>query len=328
MKRIITLLVLVLAMVISLASCNSARYNDALALIEEGKYDEAYEALAALGSYKDAEELLSRFRYVPVTAKFESEDGSYSIEFFYDSDNMPLRNILIDQDGHEHTSEYTYDENKDLIKEFFIDYNNGETTYTYTYDENRNLIKEVYDHAQGEYHYIESEYDELGRVTKVVTYYTDMQLDVEYFYDESGRAFKEVYTFGEETTVHEFTFDENGNKISATATDSLGTSTTTEYVYDENGRLVKEFEMGGEEELFSVIFTYDEDGNLTKEEATFLGETFYVYEYTYDENGNVIKLVYTDGDGKTETTEKEFKLVYIEKEVTKTIEKVLEFDYL
>ena len=41
MKKILAVLVLLLSLVLCLASCNATKYDDALALIEDGKYEEA-----------------------------------------------------------------------------------------------------------------------------------------------------------------------------------------------------------------------------------------------------------------------------------------------
>ena len=60
MKKILVLFILVLSMAVSLVSCSSTKYNDALNLIEEGKYADAYVILNELGDYKDAKELLAK----------------------------------------------------------------------------------------------------------------------------------------------------------------------------------------------------------------------------------------------------------------------------
>ena len=54
--------------------CNS-KYNNAIALMESGSYDEATEAFINLGDYKDAIEMISESQYVKAMSLFES--GSY-----------------------------------------------------------------------------------------------------------------------------------------------------------------------------------------------------------------------------------------------------------
>ena len=173
MKKIIALFVLIAMMTLCLASCSVMKYNDAISLIDAGKYEEAYELLKELGDYKDAKQLLAGFHYVPSSATFEQDGEKLSVEFFYNENNLPLRTILTNKDGKQHSSDYTYDKNNDLTKEFFIDFEIGETTYTYTYDENRNLIKSVYDHASGTYYTVENAYDSNKNIISSSTTYSD-----------------------------------------------------------------------------------------------------------------------------------------------------------
>lgn len=74
MKKLFAL-VMVMALLFSLAGCDSSDYKKATALYEEGKYSEAAEMFTALGDYEDSAEMALTCRYELAGELFD--DGSY-----------------------------------------------------------------------------------------------------------------------------------------------------------------------------------------------------------------------------------------------------------
>ena len=85
MKKIFVLFSLLFSLTFCLVSCDSTKYNNALALIENGEYAAAYEILDELGDYKDAQQKLGHFIYVPVKVKYTEADKIKYCEYFYNA---------------------------------------------------------------------------------------------------------------------------------------------------------------------------------------------------------------------------------------------------
>ncbi|MBQ5772940.1 MAG: hypothetical protein IIW07_05540, partial [Clostridia bacterium] len=68
MKRLICMLVLLCLSLLTLAGCQrpSDPYQEAMALLEQGKIEEAYELLLSIGDREDAKKELAHFYTVPV----------------------------------------------------------------------------------------------------------------------------------------------------------------------------------------------------------------------------------------------------------------------
>ena len=158
MKKIIILFILIFLASFCFVSCNSTKYNEALELIENGEYVAAYEILDELGDYKDAQQKIENFHYVPVRATYSEEDEIAYVEFFYNKDNLPIQVVHTDSDGDKSTSDYTYDANGNVIKEVYTYSTGYKSTYDYTYDANGNVIKKVYTDYDGDIDSVDFEY--------------------------------------------------------------------------------------------------------------------------------------------------------------------------
>ena len=121
MKKIIILFILIFLVSFCFVSCNSTKYNEALELIENGEYVAAYEILDELGDYKDAQQKIENFHYVPVRATYSEEDEIEYVEFFYNKDNLPIQVVHTDSDGDKSIRDYTYDANGNVIKKVYTD---------------------------------------------------------------------------------------------------------------------------------------------------------------------------------------------------------------
>ena len=321
MKKILALLIVLCLLAPCLVACDSAKYDDAKALIEEGKYEEAYAILTELGDYKDAKAMLANFYYIPVSGTYTEDGETLMTEFFYTAENLPLR--AVEKLGAEvaYTADYTYDDNFDLVK---IVYGGGEPgEFVYTYDDERRLIKEEHSYGDGEFYSYEYTYDEDGNCISSVFWYPDGGCTTDYTY-ENGILLRTVETY-EDGSVYttDFFYDEAGKLVREELESTDGLSGTYTYSYDESGNMVEEHDVYSDGESAVYIYTYDEKGNKLTANVAYTDNFSYSYEYTYDENGNLTKLVYTDPDGVIQGWEREYKLVYIPCGITEQIERVI-----
>ncbi len=318
-------------------------YEEATELIDKEKYEDAYLLLQSLGDYKDAEELVKKFRYVLISAD-TGEDNSYeltltdnnlprrfttktaysedTITCYYDQNGRLIKEV-VGELGYQNVIEYTYDENGNLIKEEFK--TNGfmgtASVTEYTYDENGNLIKKEYAHSDrnGETTEIhEYTYDKNGNLIKeeyesISSGEEDKYTLVSDFtYDKNGNLTKKISVNSEDDeTVYECTYDKSGNLVKECTQYSNGMDSTFEYTYDKNGNLIKVVSDYYNRESVHE-YSYDKNGNMIEEVTTTYDENGEIRKHTYDKNGNLIKTVVSDLEGETILTYKyEWELVYI-----------------
>ena len=324
MKRLLCLLLLLSLFTLSLLSCGeqASDYRQAKALLEQGELAKAYGLLLSLGDYKDAEELLEHFCFVPT-------EGSSTI--FCDWGQTPLsdceyvftyneKGLLTKYDRAGNTTVYVYDEEGHLLEERLTrscdeqgclseapDTGSTHTTL-YTYDEHGNRISMVRVRTDEEWeiwYYEEYTYDEKGNLLTETHFSKDpnaadlpvelpfrQQLAYAYAYDEEGRVIRKERTCEDDKQVMEYRYDNAGLLLEERFTQNGGATVVTTYVYDEAGRILRS--VSPEKE---VTYTYDGHGNLTQKESLTASVGGYTslstdtYEYTYDERGNVIKRV-------------------------------------
>ncbi len=151
---------------------------------------------------------------------------------------------------------------------------NGNVT-TYRYDANGNCIAK--ENAEGQQ--IHMEYNKLGQVTEVRTFYNGESLDVRYTYDEMGN--KTSYT-DEEGYVTRWTYDGMGNML--TETDANGNTTT--YTYDAFGNPLTVTDALGR----TTACTYDKDGNLIQAIRNADTGMEQITAYSYDAMGRLLSV--------------------------------------
>ena len=212
MKKLLTILLMISLLVTCLAACggdepnnggnqpstdNAQKYDSAIAYLNEGKYEEAYQLFAELGDYSDAKDRLAKFIIVPVNAtQTETRDGetnTSTMSFSYNNKNLPI--LITGNEGEQ--IELTYDANGRMIRMVQRD---GEDFYSYdiTYDANGNILqlieKSSYSEADTYFNYT---YNANGKPTKVeVGDGTEVSYFYEYTYDANGNTTKEVYNYG------------------------------------------------------------------------------------------------------------------------------------
>ena len=218
-KKLLAMLMVLCVMLLCLIACeNNTEYAQALTLLQKEKYEEAYELLLSVGDYKDAQDLLAHFYYVPVSISIQhysaqgDETGTPSVyAFAYNEENLPVQMSYTGSLG-EFTNEYVYDENGRLILRVYTS-----TEYSHTY---------------------QTCYDDNGNITKKTTgYYGNAELYSEYFYDENGNVIEEI-----EYSAYKEEVSRKGS---------------CRYTYSPDGKLIKE-ERAKAENAWTIEYVYDE----------------------------------------------------------------------
>lgn len=264
-------------------------YEKALTLLANCDYEGAKAAFEQLGDYRDAQEYLSKFHYMPISFEYDLIDKKGTNDVAYNSKNLPISETTMRSDV-QAVSKFAYDDNGNIIEQTMVKNTAGAPEiyrYVYTYDENGHLLTANYTAHDG---YVAS--------------YT-------YLYDEKGNNTKQIYVDAYSTYEYLMTYDENGNMLSQVLLyDGEVESMNIVATYSDNGMLVREvctYYDGSQE---SLDYNYDASGKCTKVVFTDAnGEN--IYDYTYDEYGNVIKEVYTSFDGTVQYVNTKYELVYI-----------------
>ena len=308
MKRIISIVlctVLFFTACLSLASCgfdnqttqsttnqdqNMIDYEEALHLLQDGKYEDAKILFEKLGDYKDAADYLSKFCYLPawIYNDIIGKGGSY--EYFFNENNL-ISKYVVHRDGMDAYCEFLYYENGDIKTQSA--YINGATqSFEYTYNANRQRESAIHT-FDGVVTYIHSfEYDEKGN--EIVFRIDDVEGNLVQLitrtFDEHGNPVKVEYAFNNYEVTYAFNFDltynDAGMLIREVCHYPDGTQETLDHIRDDKGNEVER------------ILTYD-DGDQD------------VWEFTYDENGNMVKEVLTDYEGVVQYLEYEYVLFYL-----------------
>lgn len=259
-------------------------YVAAMAKLEEGKWQEAYDLFKASADPKAAAEL-EKFVFVPTSIIRKNSNG---------------RDLV-------HT--FAYDERGNLLSEIEKgDYSwtmERDDTITYTYDAMGNLLSHESRYGDEVYRTVYT-YDEKGNELTYAYYnvYGDIQNSYTNTYDEQGRLAKTEHydrLDAAEKYTEVFTYDEQDRVLTRTITRADSEPTVHTYVYAEDGSYQKSYNSG----VFAYTYWYDKEGRTVKHEAVNT-ETDEVKEYSetrYDEMGH--KVYYCSeyyGSGYVKTT--------------------------
>lgn len=314
---IIAILVIVVILLAVFVFSKSARYNKAMKLMDDGKYEDAYEILQKLGDYKDSQDLLKYFRYVPLSMHLV--DGpDISFEFIYNKNGLP--STIIQKDGEEAFSvAIRYDADGNVIEFNAMDSTGNGSKTRYFYDSNGNMTKEVetifYDGEIDSVNTLEYVYDENNYLIK--KYDIDSLGEKEtYIYENNiyGDVIKEFYLYEggtsiyERTTLYDYEYDENGNMLKKYSISDGSYYLVCEYAYDDKGRMIMYDEKGMNG--YRMEYIYDSKGNKIEEIYTQNGNIS-TCVYTYDSHGNVIKTAYVYDGVSSDYTRLEYVLVYM-----------------
>ncbi len=348
-KRFISIILILTTVLVGFSSCNpnktdsnqkepekdtqqiketpETKYNNALKLIKEGKYEAAAEILESIISYKDSEELLSHFYYIQTQITINNGTETGSVKKILNSQNYITKVINTNFDGTNEIYDYSYDDYGNVIKQIYTSFDGTITVYDYTYVTNGNKTKEIETDADG-YKTIKS-----------------------YLYNTNGNIIKENWMFyGGEITIY-FTYDNHNSLIKEVATTSRGEKNITEHIYDSDNNLIKQLITTFSGDTVINLYTYDESGNKTRESSTSSDGGQKSYDYFYNSDNVLIKTVYTDSDNNREildysydangcliksvitqnniitlTVDVKNTLVYIPGEITETMKEILEYN--
>ena len=272
---------------------NDKDYNEALNLIEEGKYEEAKALFEKLGDYKDSAEYLSKFCYLPTWVYYNLIDKVGSYEYFFNENNLPSKYIT-HREGIDAYCDFYYYENGD-IKQQSGSLNGQKLTFDYTYNADGKRISAIYKVDGVLTNINTSTYDENGRehIYRVADADDNMLQQVTYTYDDKGNvilqefiAYDPIYNY---TINIECTYDNKDNLIKEICRYRQ---------YDYTNQEIWEY-------------TWDDNNHMIKQVATYGDGSQSVWEYTYDEHGNMVKEVLTDSDGIVQYIEYQYVLFYL-----------------
>ena len=251
----------------------AALYDDAMAKINSGNYEEAYLLLKDVKNTKENKNLIAlknKLVWMPVEILRSNET---KLLCTYDKNGNPLSQF-VNWDG-EYRAEYAYDPNGHLLTQ--KEYEDGELrlTTTYTYDQNGNCLTEKRTYHDGG--------DDWSLCT--YTYTADGLLATQEWTNSDG-----------DWSTYRYTYNKDGNCTHRTSIDEDDEITTT-YTYDANGNCLTE-----ENSRRKYVYTYDKYGNLLTEKCSYAREEWDEYIYTYDANGNLLTEAYSDSFGDWDKT--------------------------
>ena len=319
-------------LLLSLTACGKTEpvpedenYVAAMAKLEEGKWQEAYDLFKASADPKAAE-MLEKFAFVPLSNLREDSAGmNWLLSYTYDEKGNLLSSVSSGAlDWHyttDHETQYTYDEqgrvtskrhrNSELttLECWTYDEKGRELTYTYTtvrtgdekpesgytctYDENGNLLSQLYWENGDEsytYGYVYT-YDEQNRVL-TRDYTTEKGAHLKYFYAEDGSYYDcESYTDPQYGDVKYYNyFDNEGRDMGYQIVTADGEVVEKEeFVRNEKGDVLSQrqkYQLNGKEREHLKTYTYDENGNILRSQLEADGEITETTVYTYDPQGN------------------------------------------
>lgn len=218
-------------------------YNDALNLLNSGKYEDAYNKFITIKDKKDVNEYLNRFIWVYTTEKYTNHSGTVT-----------------------RTTTYTYGANGNIEKAHETDSRGIEyiTTYTYGTTGESNYIEETRLEVGTDNNLITTSlYDKKGALKEqsIWSSIEEAEYSILYQYDSNGLLIKESNNNFNMPYTIDYTYDKNG-KLSQSSLNDYFSSTVTKYEYDKNGNLIKETTQYYDGES-SISYEYDANGNLT-----------------------------------------------------------------
>ncbi len=267
--------------------------NYAHRLIDEGRYEDAYDLLARLDGRFGTQGLLEGFCFMPTSIRIQNSDGTVvTQEIVLGESHLPAYMTRVGQDETVDIA-FAYNADGKMAGKVSV-YANGTRVYTEcVYGADGNLLKEVSKSENGIlYSQKENVYDAEGKRVQQVCK-APMKGVSDYTYDAEGRLVKCVYS-------------RRG-----------GEGFTAEYEYGSNGEM-KKYSLSYHDGLKgSVTLFYEANGKLSREEMAFtrgIGEASVLY--TYDERGNLINKTARDGDGNEASVSVQYKAVYIPFKIT------------
>ncbi len=347
-KRFISVILILTTVLVGFSSCNSnktdynqkepdkdtqqiketpeTKYNNALKLIKEGKYEAAAEILESIISYKDSEKLLSHFYYIQTRITINNGTETGGVKKILNSQNNITKVINTNFDGTNEIYDYSYDNYGNVIKQIYTSFDGTITVYDYTYDTTGNKTKEIETDADGYKTTKSYLYDTNGNKIKENWTFYGGEITVDFIYDNNN-LIKEVATASRgEKSITDYTYDSDKNLIKRLTTTFSGSTEITLYTYDESGNIIRASHASSDGDYESYDYMYNSDNVLIKTVYTDSDNNREILDYSYDANGCLIKSVITQNNVITLTVDVKNTLVYIPSEITETMKEILEYN--
>lgn len=302
-KRITSLLLLV-CLIFTFTACGKDaekqnKYDEAVKLVEAGKYEEAYAIFESLGDFSDAKTQLEKFEWhilKSVTSDSDSEAPTVAeYEYAYNKQGLMEKKTVKYSDGRELYYKYKYTKDGLLEEEVrhYKDESDGLTSTTYKYDKDGNMTEK-----------------------KESTKYYDQIIEVtnSYKYDKNGLMTEELEDRGYNKTKYEYIYDKDGSLIKKAEIhyhdDQEVPYGEHLYTYDKDGNMIKDDWTKG----FVREFLYDDHGMITNYTNYYTEDSSKKYEntceYQYNDKGLAVKCTLTYTSGWVAESEYEYVLVY------------------
>lgn len=264
--------IIVVAVIVSGMMKKNDAYNNALALMDAGQYEEAITAFTALDGYKDSAEQIQLAENA--IAEIERMKREAEIEAAYNNAVQLLNSDVSANENeayHILTELGDYKNAQELLSSFQYQIiseegANRENLQFYEYDSTGLLTEQRYDGGAAKLY----DYDENGRITKEYWDTKDRWATTEYWYNENGTVAKTKYT---------------------ASRSSSGIIRYLTIEYNENGHPIKiDDDLNSREWLLNYV--YAQDGDIESVECIYkissLEESLVVNLGDIDENANVL----------------------------------------
>ena len=233
----------------------------------------------------------------------KNTESSSVTEYLYDPSGNLTNKIITLSDGSKTSYEHSYTESGKIANTVYINEEcQRKTTDEYIYDASDRLIQRNEHRTPADFGgdtvaeiTTKYTYNDKGLKSKAELYYDNNAYVIyEYFYNTDGTISKEERTvYGGQDETLEYFYDEHGNVIKYTFSYGIGISklspfTVEEYKHDDKGNITKKITTQGDNHSETILYTYDEHGNVIKR-----------------------KRIRLTSVTVHETTETEYKLVYL-----------------
>lgn len=308
----ILVIIVVAANTISGVVKKNNAYDNALALLENGQYEEAIRAFSMLGSYKDSGEKVqtaqNEQKYANAMALLDAGKYDEAVETFTELGNYKDSSECILRTNYEHAVALLENEDYSGAYALFEDLGNYKDAKSYfdRFQQVNLLISETSTNYAKEYEYQNGRLVEERIKAYGSTYFYDALLSkgnsAKAEYDSQGNMLT-LYSFenGKEKSKYIYEYDIQGNMVAKHNYLYGVKQGTYTYEYDVNGWMIKHTYDG-----FSASsshtwgsYEYDTNGNKIREQWYYVGEedAYYSCQYEYDDNNQLTFLCaeYSDG---------------------------------
>lgn len=290
-------------------------YNLAKGLIDEEKYEEAYNHLLECKDYADTNELLQKFvlKYEKVTVYNEKNEFVVENNYKYDKNGNTIYEANVNEDGTiRDKSEDRYDDDGNLIyHSYYNEEGSNFLIYEYEYNEKGDIVLEKYTNENGNG---EVRYNERGEILEAKNYDTDGKLEShtenKYKYDEKGEKLLEEELFENGVLTDRTVYIYDGNTVTDVYYNFIDGEAVvygkTVVTYDDMKNIVSwsHYDKNSKKTYSNEsVYEYDAEGRIISQTQYNFGEFEFKEEYTYNDDGSRIALSWNSEKEKPDAKE-------------------------